>query len=404
MNLDDRLGDLTRGPVPPLPGAAAARARGRQRTWRTRTALAGAGAVVAVLAVSAGLALGGSGGPDRISQPAAATSPSVAPSQPPPSAAPTAVPSAVPAPTADLRARRDFDPATAFLLPEDASQAEQPGWALADPEPQPGPVLDPCSQGAVPQADEVVASAERGLGSRREAGGSSWQQEVYEYRGAAAARAALQAYADAVERCPSGPVQGRAPDDHRVERTLLPVRDGERLLVRERYCGPECTDIHTTYAVVVRSAFAVTVARYAVGEDGDPAQAAERLADAASFGLSGAVHQSVPILGFTSPSGRILCSVDLFGAACDTTPAFTPPPRPADCEYDWGTRISVSAAGAAFTCHSDALDAPEPAVLPYGATASNEAFRCTSREDGVRCEQVDGGAGFLVSRDRYELS
>ena len=90
-----------------------------------------------------------------------------------------------------------------------------------------------------------------------------------------------------MERCPTGPTDVA---DHTIERTLVPdASDEARLLVRERYCGPECSDIATTYALVVRAADGLSVLSYGIGEDGDPEDGARPLLDAAAEALQSAV-------------------------------------------------------------------------------------------------------------------
>ena len=178
-----------------------------------------------------------------------------------------------------------FPPGDAFLAPEQAAATGSPGWAVDRAyAPGAGPLLDPCGDGAVPRADDVTARDERALASRREAGGSSLQQEVWVYRSADAAGEAVAAYLQAVQRCPSAPAPD-SPPDHRVESSLL-VEGSSRLLVRRRACAPACTDLATTYALVASAGRGVTVATYATAEDGDPVEAARALLDAVTAQLA----------------------------------------------------------------------------------------------------------------------
>lgn len=155
----------------------------------------------------------------------------------------------------------------AFLTPEQAGQAEQPGWAVVEPyEPANEPLLDPCGDQTEPPG--ARDSGERAMSSRREVGGSSLVQEVFVHDDAASAQAALEAYLERIRRCPTAPAQ-QAPPDHTVERSLVPVADGQ-VLVRERYCGPGCTDLATSWVLLCRAGRLLSVARYGIGEDGDP--------------------------------------------------------------------------------------------------------------------------------------
>lgn len=162
-----------------------------------------------------------------------------------------------------------------LLTPEEASAAESPGWAVDPSGTVDGPVLDPCGDGTVPRQAAVTGATAQVLSSRREAGGSSLLQEVYAYETPRDAEAAAGELAEAVRRCPSSPAE-QAPADHRVERSVVPLRD-DAYLVRQVYCGPECTDLYTTYVLVARSGALLSTAAYAIGEDGDPGGSARNL-------------------------------------------------------------------------------------------------------------------------------
>ncbi|AQA05800.1 hypothetical protein BVC93_29385 [Mycobacterium sp. MS1601] len=109
-------------------------------------------------------------------------------------------------------------------------------------------------------------------------------------------------------------------------------------------------------------------------------------------------------VGFTSPSGNIGCYVDYDYVRCDIAERdWAPPPRPADCEFDYGQGISFGAeAPAAFVCAGDTtLWAGEP--LEFGQTVGAGPMLCTSLESGVTCHDTITGAGFTISRQAYEL-
>jgi hypothetical protein len=49
-------------------------------------------------------------------------------------------------------------------------------------------------------------------------------------------------------------------------------------------------------------------------------------------------------MGFTSPSGNVGCYLDPSAARCDISERdWSPPPRPADCAFDYGQGINLSA-------------------------------------------------------------
>jgi hypothetical protein len=83
--------------------------------------------------------------------------------------------------------------------------------------------------------------------------------------------------------------------------------------------------------------------------------------------------------------------------------SWTPPPQPADCEFDWGNALYVGDT-AGFDCVSDTpFGARDLEVLPYESAVERGRYRCESARTGVTCRNTDTAAGFLLSRDRYEL-
>ena len=198
--------------------------------------------------------------------------------------------------SATASAAPGWDPAAAFLAPEAASRAEMPGWRVrAEYEPEAGPLLDPCGEGVFPRADDVAASAERALGSQREVGGSGLAQEVFRYSSPEAASDALDAYAEAVERCPERPAP-QSPEGHTDRFSVVEQTDDDgvrRLLVRRQPCaGPDrCTAHFRTYLFAAQAGDGVTVADYGIGEDGDPEAEARALLDAAAAQLAAVVER-----------------------------------------------------------------------------------------------------------------
>jgi hypothetical protein len=67
------------------------------------------------------------------------------------------------------------------------------------------------------------------------------------------------------------------------------------------------------------------------------------------------------LVGFTSPSGNVGCIIDSAYIRCDISERdWSPPPRPADCEFDYGQGISLSRGEeAAFVCAGDTALAAE---------------------------------------------
>jgi hypothetical protein len=117
-----------------------------------------------------------------------------------------------------------------------------------------------------------------------------------------------------------------------------------------------------------------------------------------------AVPAQAKLLLFHSPSGNIGCVVGHFGARCDVAEhSWVAPPKPANCELDWGGGVAVDKKGTAgYVCAGDTT-LHQGKVLNYGETASNRPFRCKSLTDGVRCKNRNTKHGFFVSRDVVRL-
>ena len=130
--------------------------------------------------------------------------------------------------------------------------------------------------------------------------------------------------------------------------------------------------------------------------------------------LSPAVaHGAEPELMLTTiqtPSGNITCMLGTFPAGtadtsnaqfvrCDVGRTRTVlPKRPADCELDWGTVITLSARSKATfgACVGDAVGPGR--VLAYGKSIRRGPFYCTSRTTGLTCTSTSRH-GFSASRE-----
>jgi hypothetical protein len=107
---------------------------------------------------------------------------------------------------------------------------------------------------------------------------------------------------------------------------------------------------------------------------------------------------------FQTPSRNIGCAIGTdSGARCDIAErSWTAPPKPAGCELDWGNGVEVFGGTGAFTCAGDTTLGQGP-PLPYGSSDQAGPFRCTSRTQGVTCENTDTGHGFFISREQVQL-
>ena len=108
--------------------------------------------------------------------------------------------------------------------------------------------------------------------------------------------------------------------------------------------------------------------------------------------------------GFISPTGNIACMVEPSWARCDIIDrAWSPPPRPADCEGDYGQGLTVSADGPAeFVCAGDTAFGSDE-VLPYGDSIAVATMQCDSAESGITCRNTVTSHGFSISADAYRL-
>lgn len=107
---------------------------------------------------------------------------------------------------------------------------------------------------------------------------------------------------------------------------------------------------------------------------------------------------------FVSPSGNVGCVLDVDYVRCDIAESdWAPPPRPADCEFDYGQGISFGPGEAAtFVCAGDTtLGGAE--VLDYGQSIARGSLSCTSAESGMSCRDDATGTGFSISREVYQL-
>ena len=108
---------------------------------------------------------------------------------------------------------------------------------------------------------------------------------------------------------------------------------------------------------------------------------------------------------FLSPSRNIGCALSETGARCDIRDrSWSPPPRPAGCDLDFGQGITVvSTSPATFTCAGDTAIVGDD-VLDYGSAVSRGDFQCQSEQVAMRCRNVKSNHGFSLSREKFDLS
>ncbi|MDX6616495.1 MAG: hypothetical protein QOD60_1586 [Solirubrobacterales bacterium] len=121
------------------------------------------------------------------------------------------------------------------------------------------------------------------------------------------------------------------------------------------------------------------------------------------FGLL-AVPADAGLTLFHSPSGNIGCALGGFGARCDIADhTWVAPPKPANCDVDWGGGVAVDKKGkAGWVCAGDTT-LHQGNALGYGNSVSQGRFKCKSKQSGVRCVNTGNKHGFFVSRDTVRL-
>lgn len=213
-----------------------------------------------------------------------------------PSVDPPADPLTSPSPPSSSTSLSEWDTANAFLSPQAATLAEQPGWAVV-PDYPPGPfvVLDACRDRDMRYSESQIHSLERRIASQREAGGSQLTQEVTQYFSQEVAEDVFIEHVDELRQCPTqSPRQDPSSTIRHEVVARRTIDGGQSMLVREQPCGSQggCTAHFAYYVMVVQIGNGVTLAEYTLLEDGDPAQDAESLLTAVEQALRAAVPRS----------------------------------------------------------------------------------------------------------------
>jgi hypothetical protein len=113
---------------------------------------------------------------------------------------------------------------------------------------------------------------------------------------------------------------------------------------------------------------------------------------------------------FQTPSHNVKCSLaqeaDGKGwVRCDVYEhTWSFPPKPADCDLDWGSVATLANDGKPAkmgACVSD--PAGGDTVLAYGHALRLGDLECRSAANGLTCVDVRRGHGFVVSRSSYRV-
>ena len=135
----------------------------------------------------------------------------------------------------------------------------------------------------------------------------------------------------------------------------------------------------------------------------------------ASLIVSGPAVSGTPgLLGLKTPTGDIQCMIDDYGMADGSYPPFLrcdilemtapPPPRPDNCEFDWGSAFSIAQEDQTGQrlCVSDSVASDRWEVLGYGSVWQQMGFTCLSEQKGLTCFNAKRH-GFTLSRASQKL-
>jgi hypothetical protein len=112
--------------------------------------------------------------------------------------------------------------------------------------------------------------------------------------------------------------------------------------------------------------------------------------------------------GFQSPSKNIACMYFEYDGhkalRCDIAEKTGPiPPKPRNCDQDWGNSFEVDAKGPAGpSCTGDTQIGQPLRILPYGEVWQRSGITCKSEESGITCFNADR-RGFSLSRAKQDV-
>jgi hypothetical protein len=157
---------------------------------------------------------------------------------------------------------------------------------------------------------------------------------------------------------------------------------------------------------------AVVMTHAACGGDSTEAQPQTSLSEQTTVAEFARLSKEAPadenvqeLTAFRSPSSNIGCYLIVDYVRCDIDERnWSAPPRPADCEFDYGQGITMVPRGSAeFVCAGDTALVPDGDPLPYGQSIAAGPLRCDSEESGITCRDTETGKGFSISHDAYQL-
>jgi hypothetical protein len=108
---------------------------------------------------------------------------------------------------------------------------------------------------------------------------------------------------------------------------------------------------------------------------------------------------------FLTPSNNIGCALSAESVRCDIGRRdWTAPPKPADCDLDYGNGLFIQKdRAAAFICAGDTVLGATKDILEYGHGLRSGDFVCDSESGGLRCADQRSGHGFTLAVEDYTL-
>ena len=124
-----------------------------------------------------------------------------------------------------------------------------------------------------------------------------------------------------------------------------------------------------------------------------------------AFGAANAGQATID--GFTMPSGNVACLYwsdnGKSSLRCDIRDTVAAPPRPGDCDLEWGHSFEMEAKGpAGRICTGDTTFDPGLTDLAYGRIWQRGGFTCRSEPGGLTCFNAMQH-GFSLSRAEQRL-
>ena len=116
------------------------------------------------------------------------------------------------------------------------------------------------------------------------------------------------------------------------------------------------------------------------------------------------VVSSVTEAFFRTPSRNIVCGLSPDTVRCDIIrKTWTPPPKPATCEFDWANGLYIDAGETGITCAGDTVIGEAGQTLEYGNGLRSGTVMCDSESIGITCTDEKTGHGFKLASAAYEL-